>query len=78
MWWSWSLALVGLIGIYLSGKKRKSGWAWGIAVQALWITYAIVTEQYGFILGALGYTVAYARNYWLWRSEEIAGRTSGN
>lgn len=70
MWWSWGLALAGIAGLILAGKKKKSGWALGIATQILWLTYAIVTHQYGFILGSLAYAFVYARNYWLWHSEE--------
>lgn len=72
MYWSWGLALVGIAGLVLAGNKKKSGWALGIATQALWMTYAIVTGQYGFILGALAYTYVYARNYMKWYKEEKA------
>lgn len=78
MWWSWGLSLVGIAGLILAGSKKKSGWALGIAAQALWFTFAIVTHQYGFILGSVAYASVYIRNYVLWRREDIARRESGD
>lgn len=78
MWWSWGLSVIGVAGLLLAGNKKKVGWSLGIGVQALWMTYAIVTHQYGFILGASVYAYVYARNYLKWRNEEIAERTSGD
>lgn len=78
MLWSWALALAGIAGLYLAGKKKKSGWAVGVAIQVLWMTYAIVTHQYGFILSSCAYAFMYGRNYYLWYKEEKALREVQN
>lgn len=70
MLWSYGLAAVGILGIYLAGKKSKWGWAIGLGAQALWIIYAIVTDQYGFIISALAYAAIYGRNWALWAKED--------
>jgi len=70
VFWSYGLAAVGILGIYLAGKKNKWGWAIGLGSQGLWIIYAIVTGQYGFILSALAYGAIYARNWRLWSVEQ--------
>lgn len=54
-WWSYLLAAIGVFGLYLTTRKLWHGFAVGVAVQLLWITYAIVTRQYGFIASALAY-----------------------
>lgn len=77
-WWSWLLMLIGVTGIYVAGRKNKAGWAIGLGAQLLWIAYALVTEQYGFIVSAFVYGYFYANNFWKWRKEEHAGRTSGD
>jgi CHASE2 domain-containing sensor protein len=59
-WWSWILGAVGVTGLVLVYRypKRLIGPGIGIAIQALWITYAIVTRQWGFVPLALCYAGA--------------------
>lgn len=59
--WSWTLAVIGIGALLLAATRPRAGWCLAIAVQALWITYAIVTRQWGFIASALAYAFAYAR-----------------
>lgn len=61
--WSFLLSAVGIVGMYVAGSGYRAGWLVGLAAQALWITYAIVTRQYGFIIASLCYAAVYARNY---------------
>lgn len=65
--WSIALAAVGIIGIWLAGNKSWTGWALGLGAQALWVVFALVTTQYGFILSALAYGFVYGRNLYRWR-----------
>lgn len=68
MIWSWLLAAVGVFGLYLAGKKNPMGWAVGLAAQVLWIAYALVTKQWGFIASALAYGWVYGKNYRSWKN----------
>jgi hypothetical protein len=68
--WSFILATVGILGLVLAGKKMSVGWAVGLAAQVLWIVFALVTHQWGFIISALAYGFVYARNWYLWWIEE--------
>jgi hypothetical protein len=77
-WWSWLLTLIGVTGIYVAGRKNKAGWAIGLGAQLLWIAYALVTKQYGFIASAFVYGYFYANNLRKWWSEEHAERSSGD
>ena len=74
--WSISLSLIGIIGIFIAGKKNMWGWFIGFFAQFLWIVFAIVTAQYGFILSALAYGTAYGRNWLLWRKEKQESATT--
>lgn len=69
-WWSWLLMAVGVTGLYLAGSKRKIGWVIGILVQVLWIVYAIITKQWGFIASAIVYGAVNIRNWRRWQREE--------
>jgi hypothetical protein len=65
--WSWVLVISGATGMWLSGRRLRVGWLVAIFTEALWIIYAVQTEQWGFIAGALLYMVVFARNWHLWR-----------
>ena len=71
-WWSWLLTLVGVAGFILAG--RKVWWAWyvNLACQGLWVTYALVTDQPGFIAASAIYTVVFTRNAVAWTREHRA------
>lgn len=66
MLWSYLLASIGILGIYLAGRKSKWGWAVGLFAQTLWIAFALVTKQYGFIISAVAYGLIYAKNFVSW------------
>lgn len=65
--WSVALAAIGILGLYLAGSKNLWGWVVSFAAQVLWIMFAVVTGQYGFVLSALAYGWVYGRNYIRWR-----------
>lgn len=69
VWWSVLLTAVGVLGIWLAGRKRAAGFAVGLAAQVLWLAYAVVTEQWGFIGSALAYGFVYAQAFRRWRRE---------
>lgn len=64
--WSWTLCIVGTVGLFMAG--RKYWWAWLILLfnELLWIVYGWTTGQYGFILAAILYGVAYVHNMTRW------------
>jgi hypothetical protein len=71
MWWSWILAVIGVAGIYFVGRKDKWGWFVLLFNECLWITYALITNQYGFIFSALAYAIVYIRSYIHWSKEPV-------
>lgn len=70
MIWSVVLAAVGVLGLYLTTRKMAAGYAVGVAVQFLWITYAVVTAQYGFIFSALAFGAVNAVGFVKWTKEK--------
>ena len=69
--WSYVLAVIGVAGIYFVGRKTIWGWHILLVNEALWITYAIITKQYGFILSAIAYAAVYVRSYIHWSKEPV-------
>ena len=76
MLWSYTLAGLGVISLYLTGKKLKIGWVVGIVNSVLWIAYGLITEQYGFIASAVVFITVQARNYHSWHKEESNSNAS--
>jgi len=68
---SWFLAAVGIIGVYIAGNKNKWGWAIGALYQVLWIVYAFFTKQYPFIIVCLFYLAIYVKNFFGWSQEKV-------
>ena len=64
--WSYVLAPFGLAGMILAGRKNRWGWMLSIFTQILWVTYALDTAQYGFILGSVAYGAVYLKNFLGW------------
>ena len=74
MYWSYILAVIGVTGIFFVGRKTIWGWHILLLNETLWITYAVITKQYGFIFSALAYGIVYVKSYMLWRKEEKANK----
>ena len=72
--WSIVLSVIGVLGIYLAGRKSKWGWGLGLAAQVLWVLFALTTAQYGFLLSAVAYGTVYGKNLWQWHREESSRR----
>lgn len=69
-WWSWLLTAIGVTGLYFAGQKRPWAWLIGLGAQVLWIAYAIVSKQYGFIVSAFAYGWVYLNNHLKWQREK--------
>jgi hypothetical protein len=70
-YWSYVLAAVGVTGIFFVGRKTIWGWWVLLFNEALWIAYALITNQYGFILSAIAYAAVYIRSYVHWSKEPV-------
>lgn len=77
MAWSWLLTAVGLVGLWAAGSRKSYGWLIGLGAQALWIAYALATEQHGFLVSAVAYGAVYLRNWRRARRATSASKHSG-
>jgi hypothetical protein len=71
-YWSWLLAVIGVAGIFLVGRKTIWGWLVLCVNECLWIFYALATKQYGFIVMAVAYALVYVKSYRQWRRDDAA------
>lgn len=65
-WWSWALTLIGVTGFWLAGRKVWWCWYVNIANQVLWVAYAVLSQQWGFLLGVPIYLLVFGRNAVHW------------
>jgi len=77
-WLSLVMAAAGCLGLFLAGKGKWQGWAIGLAVQSVWMVFAIITEAYGLIITAIMYAVVYGRNLIKWYKERDESRFATN
>jgi len=70
--WSYILTIVGLSGFFLAGRRVWWSWYINLACQVLWFTYAIVTQQWGFIFAAVAYSFVFTKNAISWTKEHRA------
>ena len=68
-YWSYILTAIGLVGFHFVAKKQWWAWWINVANQVLWFTFAIVTQQYGFIAAACAYTFFFTKNALEWTKE---------
>jgi hypothetical protein len=71
-YWSWLLAVIGVGGIFLVGRKTIWGWLILCVNECIWILYALATKQYGFIVMAVAYALVYIKSYRQWRKDDAA------
>jgi hypothetical protein len=67
--WSWFLSTIGVVGIWLTGRKNWRGYAVGIVTECAWVWYSITTKQWGFIFGSTIYISIYSFNINKWITE---------
>lgn len=75
--WSYVLTLVGVSGFWLAGRKVWWSWWVNVGCQGLWVTYALVTAQWGFLIGVPIYLSVFVPNAVRWtREHREAQRTA--
>ena len=68
-WWSWVLTITGVSTFILAGRKVWWSWYVGLVAQVLWLAYALITMQWGFLVGVVVYSVVYTQNTIAWTRE---------
>jgi len=60
----WATTVAGAAVMYLAGRAqtRRLAWIIGLVNQVFWISYAVLANAHGFIVGSLIYASVYIRN----------------
>jgi hypothetical protein len=62
----WLLSGLSIWMTILAGNLHRSAWMIGLASQALWLVWIVVTETWGFLPLNAALWVVYARNHLKW------------
>lgn len=62
----WAMSAVTIYMTVLAGNKNRYAWAVGLFNQALWLTWILLTKNYGFLPMNLALWIVYARNHMKW------------
>lgn len=68
--WSWVLAGLGIVQIYLTGKKRRIGWVVGFITSCMWATYAVLFGAWGFLFSAAVFGWIHVKNWLDWGEDK--------
>lgn len=63
--WSWILTAIQVLALGLVGQGIATGWLLGAAMQASWICYATMTDQWGFVGGCILSAIVQIRSYYV-------------
>lgn len=66
----WATSFGTLLGMWLIGQKRSSGWAVGLLNQVVWVAFAVVYGAWGLLPLSAALTVIYTRALTRWRRDE--------
>jgi hypothetical protein len=72
--WSWLVAAVSIAGLWIGGVNPRAGWVYGIAGQAVWVTYGLLTGQPGIVVLSVAFVGIYCRNLYRWRGTPFQPR----
>jgi len=67
--WSFILAGLGIAQITLTGKKKRVGWLIGLLTSCIWMVFAIVTQQYGFVVSSIIFGYIHIKNWLAWSND---------
>ena len=70
--------VLGFLGMYFAGRKRRVGWLLGAASELAWALLAYVADLPGMYLWCVIWGVVYLRNYWLWRQGDMDAIPTGS
>ena len=66
-----------LIGMWLAGNRRASGWLVGLVNQALWFGFIVAFDAWGLLPLNAALIVVYSRNLRKWRQPAVVDASNG-
>jgi hypothetical protein len=64
--WSFLLAGLGLLQLWLAGSKLRVNSVVGGLTSVAWFAYGVAFQQWGFLISAVVFFIVHVRNYVRW------------
>lgn len=71
----WLLSCGTFVHMLLIGNKYRYCWLFGIGLQTIWLTWILMSSNYGFLPLTIGLFVLYIRNHIVWDKDLIKGES---
>jgi nicotinamide riboside transporter PnuC len=68
--WSIVAALTELLGIWMVGYKKKTGFLVLIVANSVWMYVSVVQHVYGILLVTITANIIHTRSYFRWRKHD--------
>jgi len=62
-YWAWLLTSLQVLALWAAGRRLWWAWLLGAGVQPVWIVYAVLTSQQGFVPGCVVSSAVQLRNF---------------
>lgn len=69
-WGPWYLSVVGVAVVWWLRFKQPTAWLLGIFLKCCWVAFAVITQQWGFLLSAVVYGAIFFSNWRHWRNDD--------
>jgi len=70
----WLLSIVSVLWLWMTGNRWRWTWYLSLALNILWIVYAINIQQYGLIPGSIAFCIVAVRNEKQWLKDGVHKR----
>ncbi len=64
------LGALGLWATWILGDRSRKGWTISIAIEAGWIAYSLLIDQWAVAATSLAWIALYVRNWRSWKHED--------
>jgi len=69
----WIMSAITIWMTVLAGNRHRSAWLIGLANQALWLSWIILTANWGLLPMNIALWIVYARNHMRWSADREKG-----
>jgi hypothetical protein len=76
LYWAWVLTGLQVVALWAAGRGRWWAWLLGAGVQPVWIVYAVLTGQIGFVPGCVVSAAVQLHNFFADRDADARRRGS--
>lgn len=67
VWMPYAISIISIYVLIIAGKKHPFTWHFAVIEQLLWITWILISKNYGLLPITIFVLISCIRNIFLWR-----------